>query len=53
MSSGQTYEKEMIVAHVTKHGNKDPISRVEIAQNLMIPNRAMAAIIQQYKLALI
>lgn len=41
VSSGQTYEKDLILSHIKKNGNVDPLTRAKIANGTLLPNRAL------------
>ena len=41
VSSGQTYERNFIQGHFHKNGNIDPMTRIKLADGLLIPNRAV------------
>lgn len=39
--SGQTYEKDYILAHIQKSGNVDPMTRAVLENGMLVPNRAL------------
>ncbi|WOL00897.1 hypothetical protein Cni_G09610 [Canna indica] len=46
--SGFTYERAMIIRHLEKVGNFDPITRRPLEQHQLVPNLAMKAAVQAY-----
>ena len=49
VSSGFTYEKEMILATIKNSGGIDPNTRKNIAGDPIVPNRCLERAIEEYK----
>ena len=47
--SGHTYERAAILEHLQKQGGKDPITRQPLSVEQLTPNRAMKALVEQYR----
>ena len=47
--SGHTYERAAILEHLQKHGQKEPLTGQPLAPEQLTPNRAMKALVEQYK----
>ena len=47
--SGHTYEKVAILEYIQHQGGRDPVTKQPFKASDLTPNRAMKALVEQYK----